>query len=149
MRITYILLLPLTILMACTLSKQPKAFIPEVMVDSFNSQSHKWQAAVRAKDYQFIADFYDDDAIFCPPQNACHEGKVAITEHWEQTVNLLSDFKFKTLRIRGDHERFYEHGISVVTFSVNDSMVTDTSKYLLVWETRGQDDYKIIANMFN
>ncbi len=119
------------------------------LIKTFNAASPKWSEAIQNNNVDYIINFYDENAIFCPDGENFVRGKKDIAKHWNRAAKLIDDFSYQTLDINGNADLIYETGLAFSTYTLDGHQQTDTSKYLLVWKHIADDEYKILADMFN
>lgn len=104
-----------SILLGAAACQQPSPDEPldyEALVDYFTAQNPKWQQAIQSKDVSYIVDMYDEDALYAAPDKAFVRGKEGIRQQWQETVNVLDDFRYETQQLQGDGDLLYETGIA-------------------------------------
>lgn len=93
---------------------------------------------------------YDDNAILGPNNKPFIVGKKNIRKYWEKAVNYFVDFSYITQTIGGNSKDvLYETGVVHFVFEIDGDTIQDSAKYLFVWKYNGENNYKIIAEMFN
>lgn len=136
---------------SCSVKKIKEiTFDEHAYIDLFNSFNPKWQKAVQENDPSYIISRYDTDAIIGAPDKRFVIGKAAITNYWQNLVVFLDDFAYETEHIGGNpNDVLYENGRAFVTYTINNQQITDTTKYLFVWKYIGNNEYRVLSEMFN
>lgn len=128
-------------------SKEVKSL--DHLVDFFNAQNPKWRASIISKDVTYISDLYDLNAIYGAPNKAYVHGKSNIKKEWQKVANVLDDFSYDTQSLHGSGDLIYESGLAFASYSINGVKIIDTSKYTMIWKDTGEQEYKIMLDMFN
>ena len=122
----------------------------EEFITYFNSFNPEWKEAIVTSNSTYIIDRYTDNAIIGVPNKNFIIGKDRIRQYWGRNVEFIDDFWYKTQRIDGNtNDVFYETGIAFAKYKINNQIHKDTTKYLFVWKKFGDNNYKILAEMFN
>ena len=113
--------------------------------------THEWVAAFEANDAARGAFFVTDDAMLVPPNEAVVTGAEAI-EAWSQRMFESVTVEEATttvgvVRVAGDWA--VSHGEWQMTMSVGGATVSDTTRYMLVWERQTDGSWKVAHDIWN
>ena len=113
--------------------------------------THEWVAAFEANDAARGASFVTDDAMLVPPNEAVVTGAEAI-EAWSQRMFESVTVQEATttvgvVRVAGDWA--VSHGEWQMTMSVGGATVSDTTRYMLVWERQTDGSWKVAHDIWN
>ncbi len=134
---------------ACQPTTETKDLDYDALTDYFNAQNPKWRKAIQSKEVSYIANLYDENAIFAVPNQPYIRGREAIKKQWEQSAQLIDDFSYETQQLQGNGDLVYEIGLAFSTYTIGDTQKMDTTKYLMVWKHIGGNEFRIVADMFN
>ena len=123
----------------------------EDAVADITRTTHEWVAAFEANDAARGASFVTDDAMLVPPNEAVVTGAEAI-ETWSQHMFESVTVEEATttvgaVRIAGDWA--VSHGEWQMTMSVGGATVSDTTRYMLVWERQTDGSWKVAHDIWN
>jgi len=100
-----------------------------------------------------IAAFYADNARLLPPGAPMIEGRQNLQAFWQSfidtTVSRRLDLKPLEIKVQGNLA--YETGTYMFQFQLQDQsqMVTETGKYVTLWERQADGSWKIIVDTWN
>ncbi len=113
--------------------------------------THAWVAAFEAEDAARGATFVTDDAVLVPPNEAVLMGAEAI-EAWSQRMfdGMTVEEATTTVgavRVAGDWA--VSHGEWQMTMSIDGATVSDTTRYMLIWERQTDGSWKVAHDIWN
>ncbi|MDR3668513.1 MAG: nuclear transport factor 2 family protein [Ignavibacteriaceae bacterium] len=121
---------------------------------NINKITDTYSKAMLSGDYNTIAGFFADDAIYLPAYNPTLHGKDAILESNKKDVE--SGMKYSTFKINstdafGSGDLVYEIGTFEVNFTVpnNTTAMNDHGKYLNIWQRQGNGSWKLKVETWN
>ena len=123
----------------------------EADVADITRTTHEWVAAFEAGDAARGASFVTVDAMLVPPNEAVVTGAEAI-EAWSQrmfegvTVEEATN-TVGAVRVAGDWA--VSHGEWQMTMSVGGATVSDTTRYMLIWERQTDGSWKVAHDIWN
>lgn len=112
----------------------------------------RWAALIQAKDAAAIQQLYGDDAVLMAPGEDEVVGSAAIGARWGRQLQL-EGFNFRLnpeqLVISTSGDLAYDRGTYDFAATIPQlGPITDTGKYVLVWQKSG-NDWKVISDIFN
>lgn len=129
---------------------------PPVSAKSTDEQTilaihERWAGLIRAKDAAAIERLYADDAVLMAPGERAVAGSAAIGARWARQLQL-KDFKFslqpQQLVVSMSADLAYERGTYNFAATLAQGAITDTGKYVLVWQ-KARGEWKVISDIFN
>lgn len=110
-----------------------------------------WAELILGKDAPGIERLYANDAVLMAPGEAAVVGAAAIGARWGRLLGL-DDFAFglnlQQLVVSSSGDLAHERGTYDFAATFPLGAVTDTGKYVLVWQKTG-GEWKVIADIFN
>jgi uncharacterized protein (TIGR02246 family) len=121
---------------------------------SINNMTDKYSQAMLSGDYNTVAGFLTDDAIFLPAYEPMVRGKDAILENNKKNVESgvkYSAFKINSTDAFGSEDLVYEIGAYNVSFTAPDNKTTmnDHGKYLNIWQKQNDGSWKLKVETWN
>ena len=120
-------------------------------IEDITQATKDWAAAYKAGDLSRAVAFLTQDAVLIPPNEPPAIGSEAI-EAWSQrmieTVTIQEmDITVDSVRVAGDWA--VSHGEWHMTMSVGDAIVSDTTRYVLIWERQTDGAWKVAHDVWN
>jgi uncharacterized protein (TIGR02246 family) len=113
--------------------------------------THEWVAAYEAEDVARAISFVTDDAVLVPPNERIVTGVEAIeawSQHMFESITVEeANTTVQDVRVAGDWA--VSHGEWRMTMSVGGATVSDTSRYVLVWEQQADGAWKVAYDIWN
>ncbi len=105
-----------------------------------------FNAAVAAKDWNTVGDFYVTDAIAFPPNHEWVRGRDGIRSFWKTIMDSGKTAKVEVVETESNGNL----GCEVGKYTILDSSgkVTDSGKYLAVWK-KGTDGWRRYRDMWS
>ena len=121
---------------------------------SINNMTDKYSQAMLSGDYNTIAGFFTDDAIFLPAYEPTVRGKDAILQNNKKNVESgvkYSSFKINSTDAFGSGDLVYEIGAYNVSFTApdNKTALNDQGKYLNIWQKQNDGSWKLKVETWN
>ncbi len=121
--------------------------------EKIEAMNDTYSKAEIAGDDETILSFYAEDAISLPSYSPIIKGKEAIKESMLQSKGAykITEFKMTTLDVFGSGDLVYEIGNynMAMTMPGMEKPVTDTGKYLTVYQKQADGSLKIKAETWN
>jgi ketosteroid isomerase-like protein len=113
----------------------------------------KWSKAAGNKDVEQTVNFYSDDAIVFPPNEAIAATKEAIRNSWKAMLGspgLVISWQPIKVQVGKAGEMAWVSGTYELTMNDgNGKPINDRGKYLEVWQKQTDGDWKCAADMWN
>ena len=108
-------------------------------------------AAFNAGDGAGVAALYTDDAALLPPGEARIDGRAAIEAFWQGAIDAgLSDLALQVDEVEEDGAFAYEvSSFSLAAPGENDTKVTVTGKYIVVWKKGDDGTWRLHRDIWN
>jgi uncharacterized protein (TIGR02246 family) len=121
---------------------------------NINKITDSYSKAMLSGDYNTIAGFFSDDAIFLPAYEPMVRGKEAILENGKKSVESgvrYSTFKINSSDTFGSGDIVYEIGTFEINFTMpnNTTAMNDHGKYLNVWQRQTDGSWKLKVETWN
>lgn len=111
----------------------------------------QWAELVAARDADAIGQLYAEDAVLMAPNETAVVGREAITERWMRQLTL-PDLAFtlmtEQLVVSASNDLAYDRGTYDFAATLPSGPITDTGKYVIVWQ-KVDGDWKVISDIFN
>lgn len=111
----------------------------------------KWVEAFNRGDTAGVAASYTDDATLLPPNNEMIQGRQGIQKFWSGAIEMgLKDASLTTVDVGGSGDTAYEIGKYTLKIqAAGQEGVTDSGKYLVVWQRQANGTWKLHADIWN
>ncbi|MEY8831448.1 DUF4440 domain-containing protein [Sedimentitalea sp. XS_ASV28] len=113
---------------------------------------HKeWAELIAEKDSAAIGTLYAENAVLMAPGEPVVEGAKAIEARWARQLTLDGfDFSLtpQQLVVSSSGDLAHDRGSYDFAATLPQGAITDTGKYVLVWQ-KIDGDWKVIADIFN
>jgi uncharacterized protein (TIGR02246 family) len=108
-------------------------------------------AAFKAGDAAAIANLYAEDAKMLPPDASEVAGRQQIQELWQSWIDAgLKDLTLDVSEVEASGDLAYEIGdFSLQAPDDNDTMVTTTGNYLVVWKHGSDGTWRLQVDTWN
>ena len=108
-------------------------------------------AAFKAGDAPTIASHYSDTAKMLPPDATEIAGREAIQDFWQAWLDDgLKDLSLEASEVEASGDLAYEIGsFSLQAPAENDTMMTATGNYLVVWERGADGNWRLHVDTWN
>lgn len=121
---------------------------------SINNMTDKYSQAMLSGDYNTVAGFFTEDAIYMPLYEPIVRGKNGILENIKKDVESgvkYSAFKINSTDAFGSEDLVYEIGAYNVSFTMpkNPTAMNGHGKYLNVWQKQSDGSWKIKVETWN
>lgn len=111
----------------------------------------EWADLIAEKDSAAIGALYAEDAVLMAPGEATVEGADAIAARWARQLTLDGfDFSLtpQQLVVSASGDLAHDRGSYDFAATLPQGAITDTGKYVLVWQ-KIDGEWKVIADIFN
>ena len=118
---------------------------------SIRAIHERWAGLIVNKDAPSIEQLYADDAVLMAPGEAAVVGAKAIGSRWSRQLQLdgfAFSLKPEQLVVSASGDLAYDRGTYDFAAKFAQGPITDTGKYVLVWQKTGSD-WKVISDIFN
>lgn len=121
---------------------------------TIRSEAERYEQAVLSGDVETLVTFYSDDAILLPAGMTRSEGTDAIRSAYQQMYSMGNPTAFsiepQTIVVSESGDIAYEVGTYTWTGPAPDgTTITDTGKYVAIWEPTGTGEWKIVVDTWN
>jgi uncharacterized protein (TIGR02246 family) len=119
---------------------------------AIQAASKEWSAAEAAKDLPKCLSFYADDAERMSPGSPTITGKEDLRREWEKFLAAPGTFNWTTAKIEvaRSGDLAYETGVyESKTLDNKKQPVTNTGKYVLIWEKQDDGKWKVTEDIDN
>jgi uncharacterized protein (TIGR02246 family) len=108
-------------------------------------------AAFKAGDAAPISSHYSDTAKMLPPDTTEIAGREAIQEMWQSWLDDgLKDLTLEASEVESSGDLAYEIGsFSLQAPAENDTMMTATGNYVVVWKRRADGNWRLHVDTWN
>jgi uncharacterized protein (TIGR02246 family) len=133
---------------SCT---SPEPFNKEQVLQAIQEEIAIYSTALRERDLNTILGTYMDDAVVLPPDGDMLRGKEAIGQMYESLWEIgLQEVILTTIEIGGSGDLAYEIGRTRVQIQPEGmEVITDSTKYLVIWKKQPDGKWKVYADMFS
>ena len=111
----------------------------------------RWAGLIQTKDAAAIERLYAGDAVLLAPGEAPVSGSAAIGTRWARQLQL-EGFNFslmpQQLLVSASGDLAQERGAYDFAATLPQGPITDTGKYVLVWQKVG-GEWKVVTDIFN
>ena len=120
-------------------------------VQDITGATKDWGAAFKAGDLARATAFLTEDAVLIPPNEPAVIGAEAVAG-WSQrmfeavTVQEI-DITVDGVRVAGDWA--VSHGVWHMTMLAGDTVLNDTTRYVLIWERQVDGAWKVAHDVWN
>ncbi|WBU64278.1 YybH family protein [Paracoccus aerodenitrificans] len=111
----------------------------------------EWAELIAEKDSAAIGALYAEDAVLMAQGEVAVEGADAIEDRWARQLTLDSfDFSLtpQQLVVSSSGDLAHDRGSYDFAVTLPQGEITDTGKYVLIWQ-KIDGDWKVIADIFN
>ena len=120
-------------------------------IEDITRATNDWGAAFMAGDVSRTLEFLTQDAVLIPPNEPAVIGGEAI-EAWSQRMFEAAtiqevDITVDGVRVAGDWA--VSHGVWHMTMSVGEAIVSDTTRYVVIWERQMDGAWKVAHDVWN
>ncbi|MFO7614680.1 MAG: SgcJ/EcaC family oxidoreductase [Bacteroidales bacterium] len=130
---------------------RPDVFNADQVRVSIEEETALYVEAIRQGDVEAMLACYTDNATVIPADGEILRGKQAISEFYEALLQMgLKDIDFFTLEVDGCGDLAYETGKTRVLIETESGeIITDSTKYLVIWQRQPDGAWKVHIDIFN
>ncbi len=120
-------------------------------VQDITRATHDWGAAFKTGDVARSAAFLAEDAVLIPPNEPAVIGVEAIAEWSQRMFDAVTvqdvDITVDEVRVAGDWA--VSHGVWHMTMLAGDTPLSDTTRYVVIWERQADGAWKVSHDIWN
>ena len=111
----------------------------------------EFEAAFNRRDAAALAAMYTEDARLLPPGSEMLSGRQAIQQFWQGVMDMgVREVDLQTEAVETNGDLAYEIGSATLKIqSQGDSPMTNTVKYVVVWQRRAKGPWQMAVDIWN
>ncbi len=114
------------------------------------ANNERWVNHYNSGNAQGIADLHTADAVVIPPHTDFVVGREAIQKMYEDEIEMgKGTLDLKTLEVLHQGDYAYETGLYDIEMTVDQQLIQDNGKYIVVWERQNDGQWLCKKDIWN